>query len=318
MSKTEYIWAQKYRPKTIDECALPARLKTVFNDMIKGGELSNMTLVGPPGTGKTTTALALCNQLDLDYVIINASENGNIDTLRTLIRQFASTVSFQSPYKVVILDEADYLNAQSTQPALRGFIEEFSKNCRFILTANYANKIIEPLRSRAPTIDYSFTKKDMEEVIPELLKNVRNMLKEEGVKFEKSDVIEIVKRYKPDFRQIFNIIQNNTRINADGCKELSLMSVSTLDESNFKELMKYLKEKNFSKMRQWCAENTSNNYADIRRQLYENATDYIKPQSIPQMILLISEFDYKESFVVDKEINLVALLTLLMNDISFV
>lgn len=306
------IWSEKYRPKTVEECAAPARIKEYFKEMISRQDVENMTFVGPAGTGKTTMARAICEELGFEYIIINASENGNIDTLRTTVRNFASTVSFESKLKVIILDEADGLNPQSTQPALRGAIEEFAKNCRFILTANYDNKIITPIKSRAPVVDFSISKEERIEVIPQIQKRVRQILQEENIQYDKNDIPALIIRYFPDFRLIINHIQ---RFSSSG--ELKITGGGALDEKEFNNLVKLLSARDFTGMRKWVAENLSNNGADLRRQFYDKMVGIIKPESTPQLVLTLSEYDYKENFVVDKEINTVAMLTEIMSNISF-
>ena len=206
------LWCEKYRPSTIEECILPKHLKDTFKEIVATGEIPNMLLTGTAGLGKTTVARAICNELDLDYILINASESGNIDTLRGKIKQFASSVSLQGGYKVVILDEADYLNAQSTQPALRGFIEEFSANCRFILTCNFKNKIIEPLHSRCGVVEFNTSKKDMVALCGQFMQRATKILAEEGVSVSSHDLVaELIMRHAPDWRRILNELQRHSR-----------------------------------------------------------------------------------------------------------
>lgn len=307
-----YLWSEKYRPKTVADCVLPKRLKNYFQALVDNGTMENMTLVGGPGTGKTTVAKAMCEEMGLDYIVINASENGNIDTLRTTVRSFASSMSFESKLKVIILDEADGLNPQSTQPALRGAIEEFANNCRFIMTANFENKIIEPLKSRAPVVDFSFSKEDVREIVPYIDRRVRQILTDEGIEFEKTDVVQLVIRFLPDFRKLINQIQRNS----SGGK-LVITSIAGVGEAVFNELIKALREKNFAQMRKWIAENLDNDGAQVRRSLYDKILTIIEPTSIPQLILTLNEYDYKESFVVDKEVNMVAMMIEIMRDVKF-
>ena len=305
-------WSEKYRPKTIDDCILPTRLKNYFNEMVQNKNVENMTFVGPSGTGKTTVAKALCEENGLDYILINASENGNIDMLRTTVRNFASSMSFENKLKVIILDEADGLNPQSTQPALRGAIEEFSKNCRFIFTANFENRIIEPLKSRAPVVDFNISKEDLREILPALDKRIKFILATENVEYDKGDVVQIIKRFQPDFRKIILQIQRNSSSGS-----LKIESVAGIGEALFQDLIKSLREKNFSNMRKWVGENLGNDGALMRRSLYDSMINNIEPPSIPQLILTLNEYDYKESFVVDKEINTVAMFIEIMRDVRF-
>lgn len=306
-----YLWSEKYRPKTVNDCAIPSRLKDYFNGMIEKGVVENMIFAGPPGTGKTTCAKAICEQIGADYIVINASENGNIDTLRTTIRQFASTVSFVSDIKVVILDEADYLNPQSTQPALRGFIEEFSEHCRFIFTANFENKILDALKSRAPVVSFQYDKNDLTEIVPAIGKILKSILATENIQYDKMDVVHIVKRYMPDFRKMINLVQRNSK---NG--HLSITSDS-LGEKALDDLIGILRARAFNDMRKWVVDNLQNDGAMIRRSLYDKISTHIKPSSIPQLVLILAQYDYKEAFVVDKEINTVAMLTEIMSDVEF-
>ena len=240
----DFLWVEKYRPATIEDTILTPNLKTIFKNIIKTGELPNMLFSGTAGLGKTTVAKALCNELDLDYILVNGSEEGNIDTLRTKIKQFASSVSLQGGYKVVILDEADYLNPQSTQPALRGFIEEFSNNCRFILTCNFKNRIIEPLHSRCSVYEFNTSKKDMAPLAAQMMARLQNILNSENVEFENKVLAELIMKYGPDWRRILNEAQRYSI----GGKIDSGILVNIGDQS-FKSLMDFLKPKDFKKMR---------------------------------------------------------------------
>ena len=308
----EFLWVEKYRPSRISETILPPRLKEMFQSMVDTGELPNMLFTGTAGLGKTTVAKALCNELGLDYILINGSEEGNIDTLRTKIKQFASTVSLQGGYKVVILDEADYLNPQSTQPALRGFIEEFSNNCRFILTCNFKNRIIEPLHSRCGVYEFNTTKKEMAELAAEFFKRFINILDTEGVPFEKNAAADLVMKYAPDWRRVLNEGQrgrfNNSGINTnDNSTGLSTIS----------DLTKYLKDKDFKKMRHWVVNNMDVDASSIFRGLYDNMTNIVAPRSIPQLVLILADYQYKQAFVADHELNVVACMTEIMANVEF-
>ena len=308
----EFLWVEKYRPSRISETILPPRLKEMFQSMVDTGELPNMLFTGTAGLGKTTVAKALCNELGLDYILINGSEEGNIDTLRTKIKQFASTVSLQGGYKVVILDEADYLNPQSTQPALRGFIEEFSNNCRFILTCNFKNRIIEPLHSRCGVYEFNTTKKEMAELAAEFFKRFINILDTEGVPFEKNAAANLVMKYAPDWRRVLNEGQRgrfgNSGINAND----SGTGLSTISD-----LTKYLKDKDFKKMRHWVVNNMDVDASSIFRGLYDNMTNIVAPRSIPQLVLILADYQYKQAFVADHELNVVACMTEIMANVEF-
>ena len=306
---SEFLWVEKYRPKTIAETILPKELKTVFEKVISSGELPNMLFTGTAGTGKTTVAKALCNQLNLDYILINGSEEGNIDTLRGKIKQFASSVSLQGGYKVIILDEADYLNPQSTQPALRGFIEEFSKNCRFILTCNFKNRIIQPLHSRCGVYEFNTSKKDLAELCMQFLERVCSILDESNVSYKKGDLANLIMKHAPDWRRVLNELQ---RMSVAGT-----IVISTDKTDSYDVLFKHLKEKDFKKMRQWVVNNIDTDASAIFRGLYDKMIDHLKPQGVPQMVLILADYQYKHAFVADHELNVVACLTEIMANVEF-
>ena len=303
----EFLWVEKYRPTLIADCILPKDIKSTFEDIVNGGELHNMLLTGTPGTGKTTIAKALCNELGLDYLLINGSEESGIDTLRTKIKQFASSISLSGGYKVVILDEADYLNPQSTQPALRGFIEEFSGNCRFILTCNFKNRIIEPLHSRCSIIEFNIAKKDMPPLLSDFMKRVEYILKAEGIAYKPQVIADLIMKHMPDWRRVLNELQ---RYSTSGTIDTGiLVSVS---ETSINDLMLHIKHKDFKRMRQWVADNMDTEPASIFRKLYDSMYEYIDPKSIPQLVLILADYQYKNAFVADHELNLVACLTEIM------
>jgi DNA polymerase III delta prime subunit len=308
----EHLWVEKYRPSTLSDCILPSQLKKDFNQILKQRELQNMLLTGTAGTGKTTVAKAMCKELNLDYIIINGSEESGIDTLRNKIKQFASSVSLEGGYKVVILDEADYLNPQSTQPALRGFIEEFSANCRFILTCNFKNRIIEPLHSRCSVIEFGIPKGEKQSVAAGMMERLEHILTKEGVSYEQPVLAELIMKYFPDFRRTINELQ---RYSVSGQIDSGiLINVNDVSVGN---LMNYLKVKDFRKMRQWVADNIDIEPAAMFRKLYDSSTEYIDPQSIPQLILILADYQYKDSFVADHELNMVACLTEIMAGVQF-
>lgn len=307
---TEFLWVEKYRPKTIAETILPEKLKSVFEQVVASGELPNMLFTGTAGTGKTTVAKALCNQLNLDYILINGSEEGNIDTLRGKIKQFASSVSLQGGYKVIILDEADYLNPQSTQPALRGFIEEFSKNCRFILTCNFKNRIIQPLHSRCGVYEFNTSKKDLAALCMQFLDRVCMILDEAQVKYQKGDLANLIMKHAPDWRRVLNELQ---RMSVAGS-----IIVSTDKTDSYDVLFQHLKEKDFKKMRQWVVNNIDTDASAIFRGLYDKMIDHLKPQGVPQMVLILADYQYKHAFVADHELNVVACLTEIMANVEFI
>ena len=310
--RDDFLWVEKYRPKTIADTILPAGLKKTFQEFVDNGELPNLLLSGSQGTGKTTVARALCEEVGVDYIIINGSMNGNIDTLRNDIKNFASTVSLSGGRKVVILDEADYLNPQSTQPALRGFIEEFSKNCSFILTCNFKNRIIAPLHSRCSVIDFKIENKEKPQLAGQFFKRVMTILATEEVTANQKVVAELINRHFPDNRRILNELQ---RYGASGTIDEGILSVSS--DANMKELMRDLKEKNFKEVRKWVALNIDNDPVQLFRNLYDGASTYVASRSIPQLVVTLADYQYKSAFVADQEINFVACLTELMVECEF-
>ena len=308
----DFLWVEKYRPQTISDCVLPDTLKATFQKIVDGGELPNMMFSGTAGLGKTTVAKALCNELDLDWIIINASESGNIDTLRTKIKQFASTVSLQGGYKVVILDEADYLNAQSTQPALRGFIEEFANNCRFILTCNFKNRIIEPLHSRCGVYEFNTTKKELAGLAAQFMKRATSILDAEGVsRIDDKSLANLIMRHAPDWRRILNELQRHSMVGIDNSSGTALVG-------SYSDLFQHLKNKDFKKMRSWVAQTVDADATAIFRAIYDQMNEKIKPESIPQLVLILADYSYKNAFVADHELNTVACMTEIMANVDFV
>jgi DNA polymerase III delta prime subunit len=308
----EYLWVEKYRPKSVDDAILPKHLKKTFKDILKTGEIPNLLFTGTAGVGKTTVAKALCNELGLDYLLVNGSEEGNIDTLRNKIKHFASTVSLQGGYKVVILDEADYLNPQSTQPALRGFIEEFSNNCRFIMTCNFKNRIIEPLHSRCSVVEFNIAKKDMPDLCGSFMKRVGTILDGENVEYDQAVIAELIMKHMPDWRRVLNELQ---RYSVSGKIDTGILV--SLSEVSIGNLMSAMKDKNFKKMRQWVTDNIDQEPAALFRKVYDNMAEYVEPQSIPQLVLILADYQYKNSFVADHELNMVACCTEIMAGVQF-
>ena len=307
---TEFLWVEKYRPKTIDECILPQKLKETFNKIVESGELQNMLFTGSAGLGKTTVAKALCNMLDLDYIVINGSEEGNIDTLRGKIKQFASTVSLQGGVKVVILDEADYLNPQSTQPALRGFIEEFSNNCRFILTCNFKNRIIEPLHSRCGVYEFNGGNKQI--LCQQFMARAQYILREEGIDCHNKSLAELIMKYYPDWRRVLNELQ---RYSLSGAIDPGILD--NVSDKNYDDLFTFLKTKDFKKMRSWVVSNIDIDASAIFRAIYDRMVNKVSPASIPQLVLILADYQYKNAFVADHELNIVACLTEVMANVEF-
>ena len=307
-----FLWVEKYRPKTINECILPDRLKTIFQQISSEGRIPNMILSGGPGMGKTTVAKALCNEVGCDFLMINGSEESGIDVLRTKIRGYASTVSFDGKRKVVILDEADYLNPQSTQPALRSFIEEFEKHCSFIMTCNYINRIIEPLHSRCQTIDFRINKEEKLNVGSNFGKRLYTILDQEKVDYDKKVVAEVLMKHFPDYRRVLNELQKYSKY---GNIDSGILSqVSDLDLS---ELMNYMKDKKFNEVRKWVVNNLDNDPQKIYRKIYDVAENYIQATSLPQLVLILADSQYKSAFAADHELNLVACLVEIMVECQF-
>mgnify|MGYP003642571919 CR=1 FL=1 len=312
MSREEFLWVEKYRPAKIADTILPGKLKETFSEIIKSGELPNMLFTGTAGLGKTTVAKALCNELDLDFIIVNGSEEGNIDTLRGKIKRFASSVSLQGGVKVVILDEADYLNPQSTQPALRGFIEEFSDNCRFILTCNFKNRIIEPLHSRCGVYEFNTSKKDMAKLCEQMMKRSMEILEKENVDLngQTSALADVILKHAPDWRRVLNELQ---RASVGGVLNVSVNA----DTNNYDGLFEALKAKDFKKMRTWVANNVDVDTSAIFRHMYDSMYDRIDAGSIPQLVLILADYQYKAAFVADHELNMVACMTEVMAGVEF-
>ena len=313
MMKDDFLWVEKYRPHKIEDCILPESLKSTFLEFVKQGDIPNLLLTGTQGTGKTTVARAMCEELGVDYIEINGSMNGGIDTLRTEIKNFASTISFSGGRKIVILDEADYLNAQSTQPALRNFMEEFSKNCGFILTCNFKNRIIEQLHSRCSVIEFKIPSSQKPKLAAQFHKRACGILEQEGVEFDKAVVAEVVTKHFPDWRRVLNELQ---RYSATGKIDSGILA--DLGEENFKGLVDLLKNKRFNDMRKWVSENLDTEPTAFFRKFYDMASTYMKPNSIPQLVLLLGRYQYQSAFVADQEINTVAFLTEVMVEAEWV
>ena len=309
--RDEFLFVEKYRPTKVSETILPTSLKETFQKIVNGGEIPNMLFSGTAGTGKTTVARAICEELGLDYIVVNGSEEGNIDTLRGKIKQFASSISLSGGYKVVILDEADYLNPQSTQPALRGFIEEFSKNCRFILTCNFKNRIIEPLHSRCSNYEFNFDNKTMAKLCGQFMTRVQNILENEKIKYNPDVVAQLIMRHAPDWRRVLNELQRHSI----GGHLATTVVINDLND-NYSILFKSLKEKDFKKMRSWVVNNMDVEPASIFRGIYDMMYENVQPQSIPQLVLILADYQYKNAFVADHELNLIACMTEIMANVE--
>ena len=305
VSKEQFLWVEKYRPRKLDDCILPDDQLKTFREFVATGEIPNMLLCGSAGVGKTTIARAICEELECDYIIINGSEESGIDVLRTKIREFASSVSFGGKTKVVILDEADYLNPNSTQPALRAFIEEFANNCRFIFTCNFKNRIIAPLHSRTAVIEFKLTKADRPKMAGRFMKRLSDILATENVTFDEKVVAEVLKKHFPDYRRVLNELQ---RYSVSGTIDEGILV--NVQEVNMKELVSSLKSKDFKKMRNWVVDNIDNDPNLIFRKIYDTILDEVKYPS--QLVLLLADYQYKAAFAANPEINLVACLAEIM------
>ncbi len=305
-----FLWTEKYRPRTVRETILPERLKVLFNNFVMQKNLPNLILAGGPGCGKTTIARAVLDELGCQYMIINGSLEGNIDTLRTQIKDFASSMSMRGGRKYVILDEADYLTA-ATQPALRNFMEEFASNCGFILTCNYKHKIIEPLHSRCSLVEFVFTKEEKVDLAKQLFHSVKQILSVELVEYDPKVIAELIKRHFPDFRKVINELQ---KYSSNGKIDVGILS--DFDTVQLKQLISLMKDKNFTGIRKWVVDA---DYDDtvIFRKLYDHAHEHITSASVPQLVLIISKYMHQSAFVSDKEINMIACLVELMLEVEF-
>jgi replication factor C small subunit len=310
----DFLWVEKYRPQTVDECILPEETKVMFKGFIEQGEIPNLLLAGPAGIGKTTIAKALCNELGADVYVINGSDEGRfLDTVRNRAKSFASTVSLTSTakHKVLIIDEADN-TTPDVQLLLRASIEEFQNTCRFIFTCNYKNKIIEPLHSRCSVIDFNVKGKERASLATNFFKRVNGILESENIEFEMKVVAEVVQKHFPDFRRTINELQ---RYGSRGKIDTGILG--QVSDVNIQDLIGYLKDREFTKMKKWVVSNLDNEPQDIMRKVYDNLYTYLAPKSIPEAVLVIGEYQYKASFVMDQEINLVAFLTELMMRCEF-
>jgi DNA polymerase III delta prime subunit len=312
---SDFLWVEKYRPRKIQDCILSEDLKQTFLEFVKKKEIPNLLLSGTAGTGKTTVARALCEEIGVDYIIINGSDEGRqIDTLRNKIKNFASTISLtkEANHKVVIIDEADYMNAESVQPALRNFIETFFNNCRFIFTCNYKNKIIPALHSRCTVIDFRIVNGQKVKTATQLMDRLSIILKDEGVEFDKKVLAEVIQKYYPDFRRTINELQ---RYSVRGKIDSGILF--SLSEENNKDLIVKLKDKDFNGMRKWVIQNLDKEPSALFTSIYDNLYEHLEPKSIPQAVLIIAGYQYKAAFVADQEINMVACLTEIMAGCKF-
>ncbi len=307
-----FLWVEQYRPKTVDDCILPNGLKSTFKEFVANGNVPNVILSGGPGVGKTTIAKAVLEELGSTYMMINGSEESGIDVLRTKIKNFASTVSLEGGRKYLILDEADYLNPQSTQPALRGFMEEFHNNCGFILTCNYKNRLIEPLHSRCSVVDFNIPKSEKPNLASEFMKRMVGILQNENVEYDKKVLVEVIQRHFPDWRRILNELQ---RYSVSGRIDAGILT--DIAEINIKELMNYMKKKEFTNVRKWVVNNLDMDAVRLYRSIYDSLYTFLDPTSIPHVVVILAEYQHKGAFVADQEINTLACLTEIMARAKF-
>jgi DNA polymerase III delta prime subunit len=304
---------EKYRPSTINDCILPDRLKKPFQEYVNNKEIPNLMLTGTAGVGKTTVARAMCDEIGINHLYINASENRGIDVLRTTIRNYASTVSLTGGKKVIILDEADYMTPDA-QAAMRGAIEEFAANCTFIFTCNFKSKLIDAIHSRCSVIDFALRNDEKPKMASQLMKRMEHILTQEGVTYDKAVLAKIIEKFFPDYRRTLNELQ---RYSSSGSLDAGIVAQLS-DVRKIGDLVKHLKDKNFGEMRKWCVANSDIEPARIYRKIYDGLYEYMKPHSIPQAVVTIGKYQYQSAFVADQEINLVACLTELMVECEYV
>ena len=305
------LWVEKYRPKTISECILPDSLKSTFQEYVNKKEIPNLLLSGTAGVGKTTVAKALCNEVGCDYIVINGSDDSGIDVLRNKIKNYASSVSLMGGRKVVIIDEADYLNPNSTQPAFRGVIEEYASNCSFIFTCNFKNRIMDAIHSRCTVIDFKLNGSKAK-MANAFFKRVESILATENIKYDKEVVAAIITKHFPDNRRILNELQ---RYSASGVIDKGMLT--SVSDVQLGDLVKFLKSKDFSSARKWVTNNLDNDPTKIYRKIYDGLYELLKSNSVPQMVLILAKYQYQAAFVADHEINMIACLTELMVDVEF-
>jgi DNA polymerase III delta prime subunit len=304
------LWTEKYRPQTVEDCILPERLKEVFQQYVNQKEIPNLLLAGGAGVGKTTIAKALCNEVGCDFMILNGSDENGVDTIRVKIKNYASAISLSGGRKVVILDEADYLTPNA-QAILRNAIEEFASNCSFIFTCNYKSKIIEPLHSRCAVVEFGLKNGEKQKMAGAFFKRITHILDTEKVEHDEKVIAEVIKKHFPDFRRVINELQRYSKLG-----KIDVGILSQIGDISISQIVKHLKEKDFASVRKWAA-STDIDSTTFFRKLYDALYDIAKPQSIPQAVLILADYQYKQAFVADQEINLVACLTEIMANVEF-
>ena len=305
------LWTEKYRPKTIEDCILPERLKKPFQEYVNSNNIPNLLLAGGAGVGKTTVAKAMCEEIGCDYIVINGSDESGIDVFRTKIKNFASSMSLAGGRKVIIIDEADYLNPNSTQPALRNAIEEFAGNCSFIFTCNFKNRIIDPLHSRCAVVEFTLKNNEKSTMAAQFFKRIQSVLQSENVEYDDKVIAELVKKHFPDFRRVINELQRFSKFG-----KIDSGILSQISDVGVNDIIKYIKDKDFASIRKWVASNDID-ASTLFRKLYDNLYDVLKPHSVPQVVLILADYQYKQAFVANQEINIVACLTELMISCEF-
>ena len=306
------LWTEKYRPQTVDDCILPDRLKQPFQEYVNQKQIPNLLLAGGAGVGKTTIAKAMCNEIGCDFMVINGSDESGIDTFRTKIKNYASSMSLTGGRKVIIIDEADYLNPNSTQPALRNAIEEFASNCSFIFTCNYKNRIIDPLHSRCAVIDFGLKNGEKAKMAAAFFKRIQTILQSESVDADDKVLAELIKKHFPDFRRVLNELQRYSQFG-----KIDTGILTQIADVSIEELTKSISSKDFASIRKWVATHEIDSTV-LYRKIYDSLYDVMKPQSIPQAVIILADYQYKAAFVADQEINTVACLTELMVSCEFV
>lgn len=308
----QMLWVEKYRPHKIEDCILPDSIKSTFQEYVNRKEIPNLLLAGSAGVGKTTIAKALCEEVGCDYIVINGSDESGIDTFRNKIKNYASSMSLSGGRKVIIIDEADYLNPNSTQPALRGAMEEFAVNCSFIFTCNFKNRIIDPLHSRCSVVEFKIQNGQKAKMAAQFFKRVEWILEQEGITYDKQVVAAVITKHFPDNRRVLNELQ---RYSVGGTIDKGILA--SVSDLNITELIKAIKVKDFSGARKWVTNNNDGDASTTFRKIYDNLYEFLKPESIPPAVLILSKYQYQSAFVADQEINMVACLTEFMIECEF-